>query len=99
MQARSCPKAWAPRRTFVHRATRQSVREQLALFQAMGVKRLVALRGDLPSGYGAGGEFQYASDLVASSAPKRGDFHQSRWRPTQRCIPRPSRPRRTCRPT
>jgi hypothetical protein len=31
----------------------------------MGVKRIVALRGDLPSGYGAGGEFQYASDLVA----------------------------------
>ena len=31
----------------------------------MGVTRLVALRGDLPSGYGAGGEFQYASDLIA----------------------------------
>lgn len=46
-------------------ATRQSVREQLAKLKAMGVKRLVALRGDLPSGYGAGGEFQYASDLVA----------------------------------
>jgi methylenetetrahydrofolate reductase (NADPH) len=28
------------------------------------VKRLVALRGDLPSGYGMGGEFQYASELV-----------------------------------
>ena len=46
-------------------ATRDSVREQLAEFKAMGVKRLVALRGDLPSGYGAGGEFQYASDLVS----------------------------------
>ena len=46
-------------------ATRESVRTQLAEFQAMGVKRLVALRGDLPSGYGAGGEFQYASDLVS----------------------------------
>jgi methylenetetrahydrofolate reductase (NADPH) len=30
----------------------------------MGVKRLVALRGDLPSGYGIGGEFHYASELV-----------------------------------
>ena len=38
---------------------------QLAEMKAMGVKRLVALRGDLPSGYGIGGEFHYASDLVA----------------------------------
>ena len=42
----------------------------------MGVKRLVALRGDLPSGYGMGGEFQYASDLVAFiRAETGGDFH------------------------
>ena len=46
-------------------ATRASVSQQLAKLKAMGVKRLVALRGDLPSGYGTGGEFQYASDLVA----------------------------------
>ncbi|MCL5969160.1 MAG: methylenetetrahydrofolate reductase [NAD(P)H] [Betaproteobacteria bacterium] len=46
-------------------ATRASVREQLRQLQGMGVRRLVALRGDLPSGYGSGGEFQYASDLVA----------------------------------
>jgi len=42
----------------------------------MGVKRLVALRGDLPSGYGAGGEFQYASDLVAYIRSEFGStFH------------------------
>ena len=46
-------------------ATRAKVCDQLAQLRAMGVKRLVALRGDLPSGYGSGGEFQYASDLVA----------------------------------
>jgi len=46
-------------------AARAKVREQLAQLKAMGVKRLVALRGDLPSGYGVGGEFHYASDLVA----------------------------------
>ena len=46
-------------------ATQETVREQLATLKAMGVKRLVALRGDLPSGYGAGGAFQYASDLVS----------------------------------
>ena len=46
-------------------ATRAKVCDQLAQLKAMGVKRIVALRGDLPSGYGMGGEFQYASDLVA----------------------------------
>lgn len=57
-------------------ATRASVREQLAELKAMGVKRLVALRGDLPSGYGIGGEFQYASDLVAFIRAETGeDFH------------------------
>jgi methylenetetrahydrofolate reductase (NADPH) len=45
-------------------ATRAKVCDQLAQLRTMGVKRLVALRGDLPSGYGLGGEFQYASDLV-----------------------------------
>lgn len=57
-------------------ATRGSVRAQLAQLKAMGVKRLVALRGDLPSGYGMGGEFHYASDLVAFIREETGDdFH------------------------
>ena len=57
-------------------ATKAAVRQQLATLQAMGVKRLVALRGDLPSGYGAGGEFHYASDLVAFIRQETGDaFH------------------------
>jgi methylenetetrahydrofolate reductase (NADPH) len=57
-------------------ATKVSVREQLTTLQTMGVNRLVALRGDLPSGYGAGGEFQYASDLVAFIRAEFGDaFH------------------------
>ncbi|MBE0473627.1 methylenetetrahydrofolate reductase [NAD(P)H] [Rhodoferax sp.] len=57
-------------------ATRVRVREQLATLKAMGVKRLVALRGDLPSGYGTGGEFHYASDLVAFiRAEMPDDFH------------------------
>ncbi len=54
-------------------ATREKVREELAHLKGMGVKRLVALRGDLPSGYGAGGEFQYASDLVAFIRAETGD--------------------------
>ena len=57
-------------------ATKAAVRQQLAALQAMGVKRLVALRGDLPSGYGAGGEFHYASDLVAFIRQETGNaFH------------------------
>ena len=57
-------------------ATKATVRGQLGELKAMGVKRLVALRGDLPSGYGAGGEFQYASDLVAFIREETGrDFH------------------------
>ena len=57
-------------------ATKATVREQLATLRAMGVKRLVALRGDLPSGYGDGGEFHYASDLVAFIRAEMGDaFH------------------------
>jgi methylenetetrahydrofolate reductase (NADPH) len=57
-------------------ATRATMRENLATLKAMGVKRLVTLRGDLPSGYGVGGEFQYASDLVAFIRAETGnDFH------------------------
>ena len=57
-------------------ASKARVREQLATLKAMGVQRLVALRGDLPSGYGAGGEFHYASDLVAFIREETGDdFH------------------------
>lgn len=57
-------------------ATRARVRDQLAQLRTMGVKRLVALRGDLPSGYGMGGEFQYASELVEFIRAETGDaFH------------------------
>jgi methylenetetrahydrofolate reductase (NADPH) len=57
-------------------ATKSTVREQLATLKAMGLKRLVTLRGDLPSGYGLGGEFHYASDLVSFIRAETGDdFH------------------------
>ena len=57
-------------------ATRETVRGQLATLKAMGVRHLVALRGDLPSGYGVGGEFHYASDLVAFIRHETGDDFQ-----------------------
>ena len=56
--------------------TRAIVREQLAAFKATGVRRMVALRGDLPSGHGTFGEFRYASELVECIRQESGDeFH------------------------
>jgi methylenetetrahydrofolate reductase (NADPH) len=57
-------------------ATRARVRDQLAQLRTLGVKRLVALRGDLPSGYGMGGEFQYASELVEFIRAESGDAYR-----------------------
>jgi methylenetetrahydrofolate reductase (NADPH) len=59
-------------------ASRESIQEKLAVMKAAGIRRLVALRGDLPSGYGGGaagmGEFRYASDLVAFIREHTGDY-------------------------
>ena len=55
-------------------ATRDKVRAELQQLHSMGVRRLVALRGDLPSGYGMGGQFHYASDLVAFIRQEFGDY-------------------------
>ena len=57
-------------------ATRASVRTQLAEFKTAGIQRMVALRGDLPSGYGAFGEFKYASEMIEFIRAETGDhFH------------------------
>ncbi|NBQ91118.1 MAG: methylenetetrahydrofolate reductase [NAD(P)H] [Betaproteobacteria bacterium] len=57
-------------------ATRASIRDKLAQFKSSGIRRIVALRGDLPSGYGGFGEFRYASDLVAFIREETGHhFH------------------------
>lgn len=56
--------------------TRESIRAILQQFQSHGIKRVVALRGDLPSGYGAAGEFRYANELVEFIRAETGDwFH------------------------
>jgi methylenetetrahydrofolate reductase (NADPH) len=56
--------------------SRESIRAILQQFQSHGIRRLVALRGDLPSGYGGGGELRYASDLVEFIRAETGDwFH------------------------
>ena len=45
-------------------STRESIREWLQRYKDNGIKHLVALRGDLPSGLAAAGEFRYANELV-----------------------------------
>lgn len=56
--------------------TRASIRQILTQYQAHDIHRLVALRGDLPSGYGMGGEFRYANELVEFIRAETGDwFH------------------------
>ncbi len=57
-------------------ASRDSVRELLALYREHGIRRLVLLRGDLPSGMRGGGDFRYASDLVSFVRAETGGlFH------------------------
>ena len=45
-------------------STAESIAEILATYRAQGIRRLVALRGDLPSGTATAGEFRYAADLI-----------------------------------
>jgi len=57
-------------------STRKDIAEQLERYKANGIRHLVALRGDLPSGVAASGEFRYASELVAFIRKTTGDwFH------------------------
>jgi methylenetetrahydrofolate reductase (NADPH) len=57
-------------------ASRESIAELLTLYRSRGIRRLVALRGDLPSGMVDHGEFRYAADLVAFIRERTGDwFH------------------------
>jgi methylenetetrahydrofolate reductase (NADPH) len=56
--------------------TRAEILSLLDRYKAMGCKRIVALRGDLPSGMASYGDFRYASDLVEFIRSERdGHFH------------------------
>jgi methylenetetrahydrofolate reductase (NADPH) len=58
--------------------SRDAIRSILAEYKSHGVKRLVALRGDLPSGFGgmSSGEFRYANELIEFIRGESGDwFH------------------------
>ncbi|MBA4176921.1 MAG: methylenetetrahydrofolate reductase [NAD(P)H] [Leptothrix sp. (in: Bacteria)] len=57
-------------------STAQSISEILATYRAQGIRRLVALRGDLPSGMATAGEFRYASELIEFIRKTQGeDWH------------------------
>ena len=56
--------------------SREEIRQLLKLYKAMGCRRLVALRGDLPSGMARMGDLRHATDLVAFIRAEHGDwFH------------------------
>ena len=57
-------------------STREGIAEILATYRDQGIRRLVALRGDLPSGTAVAGEFRYASELVRFIRETQGsDWH------------------------
>lgn len=56
--------------------SREEIRGLLKLYRALGAKRIVALRGDLPSGMVSAGEMRYADELVTFIREETGDhFH------------------------
>ena len=57
-------------------STRANIREILNEYREAGIRRIVALRGDLPSGTAEAGEFRYANELVEFIRVETGDhFH------------------------
>jgi len=54
-------------------STHDGIREILATYRAQGIRRLVALRGDLPSGTAVAGEFRFAAELVRFIRETQGD--------------------------
>jgi methylenetetrahydrofolate reductase (NADPH) len=57
-------------------STRENIAAILQTYKDMGVNRIVALRGDLPSGMATTGEFQYANELVSFIRAQTGEhFH------------------------
>jgi methylenetetrahydrofolate reductase (NADPH) len=56
--------------------TRESLREVVQQYKAHGIRHIVALRGDLPSGLASAGEFRYASELVRFIREETADWFE-----------------------
>ena len=54
-------------------STREGIAATLATYRAQGIRRIVALRGDLPSGTATVGEFRYAAELVRFIRQTQGE--------------------------
>jgi methylenetetrahydrofolate reductase (NADPH) len=57
-------------------STRENIRDILKSYQEKGISKIVALRGDLPSGMMSAGEFRYANELVEFIRKETGDYFQ-----------------------
>ena len=57
-------------------STQDNIREILTEYKSQGIRHLVALRGDLPSGTMDAGEFNYANELVAFIRRETGDWFE-----------------------
>lgn len=57
-------------------SSREELKAQLERYKSSGIRHVVALRGDLPSGLAASGELRYASDLVQFIRKTTGDWFQ-----------------------
>ena len=57
-------------------STKANIRAILKDYQDNGISKIVALRGDLPSGMMSAGEFRYANELVAFIREETGDHFQ-----------------------
>jgi len=57
-------------------STEENIREILQTYKAHGIRHIVALRGDLPSGVADPGEFRYANELVAFIRKETGDWFE-----------------------
>ncbi|SMG62161.1 5,10-methylenetetrahydrofolate reductase [methanotrophic bacterial endosymbiont of Bathymodiolus sp.] len=57
-------------------STKENIREILSNYRERGVSKIVALRGDLPSGMMSAGEFRYANELVDFIRAETGDHFQ-----------------------
>ncbi len=57
-------------------SSRADIRAQLEKYRAAGIRHIVALRGDLPSGLAAAGELRHANELVAFIRETTGDWFE-----------------------
>lgn len=57
-------------------STKESIRSILSAYQAQNISKIVALRGDLPSGTLSAGEFRYANELVSFIRQETGNYFQ-----------------------